>query len=770
MAPLPDDEDGAGGDMYNPVFSKNITPYNQVVSRHPSSRPSKHADDAPEISEGHCEDDDDDVKHADDPGHATQHLVGSGGAKTACVTRVRIGMVIRKWRIVSRIGAGSFGETFVGVELPPSLQQRADDAHRHSIASDQNDSDDGETESHTLIPEVPSAAPKEVCIKVEQESKNVLRLEVLALKKVQLCPQVVRYVASGRHMDANYLVMERLGQNLVELRRNSTRGIFSIYTMLRVGISCLKAIKGIHELGLLHRDIKPSNFVIGLSGEAARTCFLIDFGLARRFRRSNGDVRAPRDEAGFRGTSRYASLRSHQHLDLGRVDDLWSLLFMLVEFATGTLPWRKFKEKDDIGRCKQETVDASLVKNLPREFNSFLEHLQSLQYASEPKYDMLIALLQHAIERRGYPPNKQLDWEEPQQQSPEAAPSQQQAAGVSIAADAKHLAQALPVVTKVPELAVKRITSSFVPEMQTVVPRKDIQVKSPLNVDETRDAQQDVEKRADTEKAHVEASQTPPRAARDTSPQSGADPRRSLEVMEALQIHAGNPPSGRVSVARSQRGSPFLELEDSLEVRQRPVGASVAGASRDEHDKESVQGVGHSVGNSGHNQISLSEADFNRNHVGNGSAQKGGDRGDLHLDQLTMRLYTPNDHRSVGVEALSPRGVEGLDIIGSASFPLRPATYPTAAPPDHAIDDHEASPNVFSPRDDPGLVDSDYTPIAGGGPLYSGPGRRATATQSNPVPPTAGTRRYPNIDNRDTPTSPRILTAKDDTACSCSIM
>lgn len=89
----------------------------------------------------------------------------------------------------------------------------------------------------------------------------------------------------------------------------------------------------------------------------------------------------PRTVAGFRGTVRYASVNAHKNkvsaapassltrLDLdssgsadderhqklqmsyvffqemGRHDDLWSLFYMLVEFAVGQLPWRKIKDK-----------------------------------------------------------------------------------------------------------------------------------------------------------------------------------------------------------------------------------------------------------------------------------------------------------------------------------------------------------------------------------------------------------------------------------------
>ena len=52
-----------------------------------------------------------------------------------------------------------------------------------------------------------------------------------------------------------------------------------------------------------------------------------------------------RDDVGFRGTARYASLHAHAGDELSRRDDLWSLFYSLVEFLRGKLPWRKEKDR-----------------------------------------------------------------------------------------------------------------------------------------------------------------------------------------------------------------------------------------------------------------------------------------------------------------------------------------------------------------------------------------------------------------------------------------
>jgi tau tubulin kinase len=101
--------------------------------------------------------------------------------------------------------------------------------------------------------------------------------------------------------------------------------------------------------------------------------FLIDFGLARKFRLPSGEIRPPRKNAGFRGTARYASTNSHHKRELGRVDDIWSVFYAVVEFLKGSLPWMKMKDKDQIGQVKEKETNPDLCKDLPPEFLAFME-------------------------------------------------------------------------------------------------------------------------------------------------------------------------------------------------------------------------------------------------------------------------------------------------------------------------------------------------------------------------------------------------------------
>ena len=65
-----------------------------------------------------------------------------------------------------------------------------------------------------------------------------------------------------------------------------------------------------HKKGYIHRDLKPENILMGLE-EQANTVYLIDYGLAKKWRMSNGDHIPIREGKILTGTARYASANTH---------------------------------------------------------------------------------------------------------------------------------------------------------------------------------------------------------------------------------------------------------------------------------------------------------------------------------------------------------------------------------------------------------------------------------------------------------------------------
>ncbi|CAF4725849.1 unnamed protein product, partial [Rotaria socialis] len=96
---------------------------------------------------------------------------------------------------------------------------------------------------------------------------------------------------------------------------------------------------------------------------------------------------------------------------MGRHDDLWSLFYMLIEFVTGQLPWRRIKDKEQVGQMKEKYDHAIFLKSLPSEFKQFLEHIQSLHYEDKPDYEFLQTLFRTSIARRAYKESDLYDWE-----------------------------------------------------------------------------------------------------------------------------------------------------------------------------------------------------------------------------------------------------------------------------------------------------------------------------------------------------------------------
>lgn len=80
---------------------------------------------------------------------------------------------------------------------------------------------------------------------------------------------------------------------------------------------------------------------------------------------------------------------------MGRRDDLWSILYLLIEACTGDLPWGDRKDKNAIGDVKRIYSDTRLVSNVPREVLSsltyMLKHVSTLSFEDEPDYQGIVS-------------------------------------------------------------------------------------------------------------------------------------------------------------------------------------------------------------------------------------------------------------------------------------------------------------------------------------------------------------------------------------------
>jgi serine/threonine protein kinase len=224
-------------------------------------------------------------------------------------------------------------------------------------------------------------------------------------------PRIHAYV---RLRDYRALVMEKLNKSLcTHLRERGHH--FSLKTVLMLGQVLFEHIKMIHHCGIVHRDIKPSNFVTDLSGKHIRT---IDFGLSYEYIDSSTKKHIPQIRTQlFLGTERYASVNVHKGYNHSRRDDIISIMYVLVYFAQGYLPWQGLQtsrgksHRREVYRCMRDKGRPKMLcKALPSCFKRTLRDALRLKFEEEPKYDQYIADFSNAMLNRNMTRDHRYDW------------------------------------------------------------------------------------------------------------------------------------------------------------------------------------------------------------------------------------------------------------------------------------------------------------------------------------------------------------------------
>ncbi|VDK74063.1 unnamed protein product [Litomosoides sigmodontis] len=254
-------------------------------------------------------------------------------------------------------------------------------------------------------------------LKAESNSAtdSILKLEVEVLKQLQSRKYTVRLLYSGKRETYSYMVMTLCGPDLLTLKNMKNLETFSEHTILRIAVLSLYAIKQLHEIGFVHRDIKPSNIAISPTAKVRHIIYLLDYGMVRKYAIYNNKqwfIRQPRKRVLLRGTLRYCSVNTHKRNEQGRVDDLWSLMYMLIELRSNYLPWGKAKREDRILYLKESISDKQLLSKGKMEFyEQILAHLRTLRYPDRPDYHYMYKLMISPMVRKRYLFNEPYDWE-----------------------------------------------------------------------------------------------------------------------------------------------------------------------------------------------------------------------------------------------------------------------------------------------------------------------------------------------------------------------
>jgi hypothetical protein len=264
-------------------------------------------------------------------------------------------LINKKYRILGKIGEGSFGFIYKGENIRTREQ---------------------------------------VAIKVEpiEHELKLLKNESVIYQYLNNIPGVPSVKWYGKDEKNYYMVINLLGVSLQSIKNNST---FSLCSVLQIGIQIIILLKTIHEKGLVHRDIKPDNFLLGLNNQR-KQIYIIDFGLCKSY--MNNDKHNPiKKTNSLIGSLTYASINTHNCNELSRRDDMESLGYMLAFFYLGTLPWQQLTS-ENINIIKQLKQDITINEKLPEVLVNYIKNVRSLEYEEKPNYFLIIDNFKRELE------------------------------------------------------------------------------------------------------------------------------------------------------------------------------------------------------------------------------------------------------------------------------------------------------------------------------------------------------------------------------------
>ncbi|KAH7647128.1 casein kinase I [Cryptosporidium bovis] len=285
------------------------------------------------------------------------------------------------WKIEKLIGGGSFGDIYLAVNIETN---------------------------------------EEVAIKAESTMSRhpqlIYETKVLKILQGGVGIANVYHCELDREVNHQIMAMELLGPSLEDLF-NLCHRKFSLKTILMIADQMLQRVEYIHSKNFIHRDIKPDNFLIG-RGKGSRNIYVIDFGLAKRFRDPKTLQHIQyRENKNLTGTARYASINAHLGIEQSRRDDLEAIGYVLMYFCrNGSLPWQgirannKEEKYKKIMEKKMGTSVEALCKNYPPEFATYLHYCRVLRFEDRPDYTYLRKLFRDLMQRDGYVDDGEFDW------------------------------------------------------------------------------------------------------------------------------------------------------------------------------------------------------------------------------------------------------------------------------------------------------------------------------------------------------------------------
>ncbi|BAL24484.1 serine/threonine protein kinase [Azoarcus sp. KH32C] len=238
-----------------------------------------------------------------------------------------------RFRLEECVGFGGMGTVYKALDL------------RKLEASDRN----------------PYIAIKILNVQFRGHPKSLIALQREAKKAQTLAhPNIVTVYDFDRDGPMVFLTMEYLcGKPLSRLLHSQDFKGLRYPDALKIITGMANALAYAHERGFVHCDFKPANVFLTDSGQVK----IIDFGIARVFRKSEEETEATVFDAGSLGglTPAYASPEILEHREPDPRDDIYALACITYELLTGTHPFGRVPAT----QARDAGLKPQRPKNLP---------------------------------------------------------------------------------------------------------------------------------------------------------------------------------------------------------------------------------------------------------------------------------------------------------------------------------------------------------------------------------------------------------------------
>lgn len=255
-------------------------------------------------------------------------------------------MQIGNYKLIKKIGKGNYGDVYICI---------------HNITK------------------------KKYALKIDNTKSDLkhIQYEVKMLKYLNDVDNISKVLNFGIYKNLQYLVMDIYENNLHDYMMLNE---FDLKFKINLCKTILKIIKSIHESNVLHRDLKPENIMLNDENKL----FFIDFGMACVYKDKHNNFISSKGSS-LIGSYIYASPFSHELKELGRRDDLISLVYIYFFIFFNKLPWNINTENII---AKKKTIINSLNKNnIVLQLINILKYLYLLDFKDKPNYSLILLFI-----------------------------------------------------------------------------------------------------------------------------------------------------------------------------------------------------------------------------------------------------------------------------------------------------------------------------------------------------------------------------------------